>query len=89
MELGLHSSGKPLATALATTKYPVSHDADKRMTNKRVKKMKAFNSRIDLRLSDKERERAQQLLLERKFSSLSQLVRTAIKDLLEKYEETE
>ena len=49
--------------------------------------MKTFNSRIALRLSDREREKAEQLIRERKFKNLSQVVRTALKELLKKYEE--
>jgi Arc/MetJ-type ribon-helix-helix transcriptional regulator len=57
------------------------------MTNEGVKRMKAYNSRIALRLSDREREKAEQLIRERKFKNLSQVVRTALKELLKKYEE--
>jgi len=49
--------------------------------------MKAYNSRIALRLPDREREKAEQLIRERKFKNLSQVVRTALKELLKKYEE--
>ena len=49
--------------------------------------MKKLNSRIALRLSDRERENAEQLIRERKFKNLSQLIRAALKELLKKYEE--
>ena len=49
--------------------------------------MKTYNSRIALRISDKEREKIEQLIRERKFKNLSQVIRTALKDLLKKYEE--
>jgi Arc/MetJ-type ribon-helix-helix transcriptional regulator len=57
------------------------------MTNEGVKRMKAYNSRIAVRLSDTEREKAEQLIRERKFKNLSQLVRTALTELLKKHEE--
>jgi len=57
------------------------------MTNEGVKRMKTFNSRIALRLSDREREKAEQLVRERKYKNLSQLLRTALTELLKKYEE--
>jgi len=46
-----------------------------------------YNSRISMRLSDRERERAEQLILERKFKNLSEVIRTALEELLKKYEE--
>jgi Arc/MetJ-type ribon-helix-helix transcriptional regulator len=49
--------------------------------------MKTYNSRIALRLSDTEREKAEQLILKRRYKSLSQLLRTALTDLLRKHEE--
>jgi Arc/MetJ-type ribon-helix-helix transcriptional regulator len=49
--------------------------------------MKTYNSRIALRLSDTEREKAEQLILESQYKNLSQLVRTAITGLLKKHEE--
>jgi Arc/MetJ-type ribon-helix-helix transcriptional regulator len=58
------------------------------MTNEGVKSMKKLTSRIALRLSDRERESAEQLIRERKFKNLSQVVRTAITDLLRKYQES-
>jgi len=57
------------------------------MTNEGVKRMKTFNSRIALRLSDRERKKAEQLVRERKYKNLSQLLRTALTELLKKYEE--
>jgi Arc/MetJ-type ribon-helix-helix transcriptional regulator len=57
------------------------------MTNKNVKRMETFNSRIALRLSDTEREKAEQLIRERKFKNLSQLLRTALTKLLKEHEE--
>jgi len=57
------------------------------MTNEGVKRMKAYNSRIALRLSDREREKAEQLIRERKFKNLSQVIRTALENLLKRYEE--
>jgi Arc/MetJ-type ribon-helix-helix transcriptional regulator len=58
------------------------------MTNEGVKSMKKLTSRIALRLSDRERESAEQLIRELKFKNLSQVVRTAITDLLRKYQES-
>ena len=49
--------------------------------------MKTYNSRIALRLEALEREKLEELIHERKFKNLSQVVRTALKDLLKKYEE--
>ena len=49
--------------------------------------MKTYNSRIALRLSDTEREKTEQLILESQYKNLSQLVRTAITELLKKHEE--
>jgi Arc/MetJ-type ribon-helix-helix transcriptional regulator len=49
--------------------------------------MKNYNSRIALRLSDTEREKAEQLILKRRYKNLSQLVRTALTELLKKHEE--
>ena len=57
------------------------------MTNENVKRMKTYNSRIALRLSDREREKAEQLIRERKYKNLSQVVRTALTELLKKHEE--
>jgi Arc/MetJ-type ribon-helix-helix transcriptional regulator len=57
------------------------------MTNEGVKRMKAYNSRIAVRLSDTEREKAEQLIRERKFKNLSQLLRTALTELLKEHEE--
>ena len=49
--------------------------------------MKTYNSRIALRLSDAEKERAEQLILERRYKNLSQLLRTALTEFLRKHEE--
>jgi Arc/MetJ-type ribon-helix-helix transcriptional regulator len=57
------------------------------MTNEGVKRMKAYNSRIAIRLSDTEREKAEQLIRKRRYKNLSQLVRTALTELLKKHEE--
>ena len=59
------------------------------MTNEGVKRMKAYNSRIAVRLSDTEREKAEQLIRERKFKNLSEVVRAALTELLKKYEDAE
>jgi Arc/MetJ-type ribon-helix-helix transcriptional regulator len=57
------------------------------MTNEGVKRMKAYNSRIAVRLSDTEKEKAEQFIRERKFKNLSQLVRRALTELFKKHEE--
>jgi Arc/MetJ-type ribon-helix-helix transcriptional regulator len=49
--------------------------------------MKTYNSRIALRLSDTEKERAEQLIRERRYKNLSQLLRTALTELLRKHQE--
>jgi len=59
------------------------------MTNEGVKRMKAYNSRIAVRLSDTEREKAEQLIRERKFKNLSEVVRAALTELLKKDEDAE
>ena len=51
--------------------------------------MKAYNSRIAIRLSDTEREKAEQLIRERKFKNLSEVVRAALTELLKKHEDAE
>jgi Arc/MetJ-type ribon-helix-helix transcriptional regulator len=57
------------------------------MTNQNVKRMNTYNARIALRLSDAEKEKAELLIRERKFKNLSQLLRTALTELLKKHEE--
>jgi Arc/MetJ-type ribon-helix-helix transcriptional regulator len=59
------------------------------MTNEGVKRMKAYNSRIAVRLSDTEKEKAEQLIRERKFKNLSEGVRASLTELLKKYEDAE
>ena len=59
------------------------------MTNEGVKRMKAYNSRIAIRLSDTEREKVEQLIRERKFKNLSEVVRAALTELLKKDEDAE
>jgi len=51
--------------------------------------MKTYNSRIALRLSDMEREKAEQLIQENRYKNLSQLLRTALTELLRKNEENQ
>lgn len=46
--------------------------------------MKNYNSRIALRLSGEERDKIEQLILERKFETLSQVVRAALIEYLSK-----
>jgi Arc/MetJ-type ribon-helix-helix transcriptional regulator len=50
--------------------------------------LKTYNCRIALRLSDREREKIEQLIRERKFKNLSQAARTALNELLKKHEGT-
>ncbi len=57
------------------------------MTNENVKKMKPYRTRINVRLSSGERAAAEQLVRERKFKNLSQVIRTALQELLAKQKE--
>jgi Arc/MetJ-type ribon-helix-helix transcriptional regulator len=54
------------------------------MTNQGVEKMKRYQCRIALRLSNEQKERAEQLIFERKFKNLSQVIRAAIEEFLSK-----
>jgi Arc/MetJ-type ribon-helix-helix transcriptional regulator len=48
--------------------------------------LKQYNRRIALRLEALEREKIEQLIQQRKFKSVSQVIRTAIKEFLDKPE---
>ncbi len=54
------------------------------MTNENVKSMEILESRICVRLSEKERIEADELVRNRKFRNRSQLIRTALHELLKK-----
>ena len=49
--------------------------------------MKKFDCRIALRLEQLEKEKLEQLIFERKFKNISQAIRVAIKEFLNKLEE--
>jgi Arc/MetJ-type ribon-helix-helix transcriptional regulator len=48
--------------------------------------LKAYKSRIALRLPKEEREKVEQLIVDRKFKNISHAIRTALNELLKKYE---
>ncbi len=56
------------------------------MTNKNVKNMKILDTRLTIRLSQKERIAAQELIRKKQFKNLSQFTRIAIIELLRKHE---
>ena len=48
--------------------------------------MNQYNCRVALRLEALEREKIEQLIQERKFKNISQVIRTALKEFLDKPE---